>query len=470
MIAFAVGLMMPIAAAYPWIAFCDRESPGVATFFLRLSLAIGVGIGVSACIWFLGLFFFGPPSAMFRGGEMVFFALACATGCFVNSARGPSSGGLAWTDTSTTSRILLAVFVVSGILAIAGAAAMFARSPLGDWDAWAIWNLRARTLFRAGDAWRTAFSPVYVHADYPLLVPVSNMRGWSYLGGEASWSPWLLGVLLTSATVGVLTAGVCRLRGRTLGLLAGTTLLGTIAFIQCGAAQYADVPLAFFIVSAVLSLVFYDASPQHPRGLLVLSGLTASLAAWTKNEGLLFSLVLFAVRAAIVGRRQNVKHAFQEMIPWILGALPALAIIALQKTCLASENDLVDQSQWNLILPRLFDPSRYWLAGQSLVLGALRTMRTMVVMLPVAYLLLGTAKSADRNLSGWSTALGTLGGMFFGYFCVYVVTSGELQWHLNTSVGRLMIQLCPLAILIVFLKMGSPEAAMGRQPGPLTAV
>jgi hypothetical protein len=60
--------------------------------------------------------------------------------------------------------------------------------------------------------------------------------------------------------------------------------------------------------------------------------------------------------------------------------------------------------------------------------------------------------------------------MFFGYFCVYVVTSGELQWHLNTSVGRLMIQLCPLAILIVFLKMGSPEAAMGRQPGPLTAV
>ena len=96
-------------------------------------------------------------------------------------------------------------------------------------------------------------------------------------------------------------AGVSRLRSRSQGLLAGLVLIGLVSFLQRGTLQYADVPLAFFILSAVLLLVLYDASERPQRGLLVLSGLAAGLAAWTKNEGLLLLLVLPAALAPSFG-------------------------------------------------------------------------------------------------------------------------------------------------------------------------
>ena len=181
-------------------------------------------------------------------------------------------------------RLLLATFVAALALAVLGAVGMYWKDPLGDWDAWAIWNQRARFFFRAGDQWQQAFAPIFYHPDYPLLVPSSNARLWSYLGAEATWAPWLLGVLFTFATLGVLTAGLWRLRSRSQGLLAGMVLLGMVPFLQRGAWQYADVPLAFYILAAVLLLLLYDAAERPQAALLVLSGLMAGLAAWTEER------------------------------------------------------------------------------------------------------------------------------------------------------------------------------------------
>ncbi len=46
-------------------------------------------------------------------------------------------------------------------------------NPHGNWDAWAIWNMHARFLYRGGASWRVLFSPelAYSHPDYPLLLP-----------------------------------------------------------------------------------------------------------------------------------------------------------------------------------------------------------------------------------------------------------------------------------------------------------
>ena len=44
--------------------------------------------------------------------------------------------------------------------------------PHGQFDAWYIWNARARFLFRGGAYWADGFSPLVAHADYPLLIPL----------------------------------------------------------------------------------------------------------------------------------------------------------------------------------------------------------------------------------------------------------------------------------------------------------
>ena len=62
------------------------------------------------------------------------------------------------------------------------------RYPEGGWDAWMIWDLRARFLVRAPD-FRDAFSPQmlpWAHQDYPWLLPGAVTQLWRATGGGAA--------------------------------------------------------------------------------------------------------------------------------------------------------------------------------------------------------------------------------------------------------------------------------------------
>ncbi len=62
-------------------------------------------------------------------------------------------------------------------------------NPHGRYDAWAIWNVRARMLARAGDHWKTIFIPQVFHADYPLLIPMTIAHSWMMAGTESQRIP-----------------------------------------------------------------------------------------------------------------------------------------------------------------------------------------------------------------------------------------------------------------------------------------
>ena len=111
------------------------------------------------------------------------------------------------------------------------------------------------------------------------------------------------------------------------------TLLGSMTFLRHGGWQQADVPLACFMLSAVLLLVLYDAAERPHRGFLVLSGVMAGMAAWTKNEGLLFLIALPTARIAVAWRPGGAKKLLKEAFCWGAGAAPLLAVVAIQKVC-----------------------------------------------------------------------------------------------------------------------------------------
>ena len=263
MLWFVVGLWLPALAAYPWVAYGDRDArSGAATVFLRAGLALGIGVGLSACTYFLWLFFAGASGKTYQICELAVCAAIGLFGWALCGLWGLQGGqshfrrtkiGTVPGETGTVpygptkigtvpceaipkrwQRLLILAFVAALALAVVGAVGNYCKEPLGDWDAWTIWNQRARFFFRAGAQWRQAFSPAFAHTDYPLLLPSSNARLWSYLGRECTWVPWLLGSLFTLATAGILTAGVCRLRSQSQGLLAGLALLGTVSFLHAG--------------------------------------------------------------------------------------------------------------------------------------------------------------------------------------------------------------------------------------------
>ena len=270
------------------------------------------------------------------------------------------------------------------------------------------------------------------------------------------------GALFTFAVVGVLAAGVCRLRSRSQGLLAGTVLLGTKAFVSWGAGQCADVPLAFFILATVLLLALDDASEQSSRGLLLLAGLSAGLAAWTKNEGLLFLVVVAAARCLVAWRRNRGRRALGQLALLLAGAAPALGVVILFKLSLATNNDLVNGQSWQASLPRLADASRYGLIVTSLVLNLVALVKAYVLVLPLCFFLLGRAPRRPRLvLSGIA---GVLLAMLVGYFFIYVTTPHDLAWHLRTSMDRLLLHLWPAAILAMFVTLADPVQLLAGPP------
>ena len=121
-------------------------------------------------------------------------------------------------------------------------------APHGIWDAWAIWNARARFLFRGyPDVWTQAFSPEldWSHPDYPLLVPVSVARAWAYIGGERITVPILLAATFCAGIVATAAMSVSRSATAWRGVLTAVMILASPAFLANAVAQCADIPLAF---------------------------------------------------------------------------------------------------------------------------------------------------------------------------------------------------------------------------------
>jgi hypothetical protein len=478
---FAAALLLPLLAAYLLIVCCDRDVPaGAATFLFRMGLAVGLGIGVSSGICFLWLLLVGVPGKTYHVAELTAFAAAVAVAAVyrwrsARSGRVMYRGGSAhdlpserpcdceagatrssarWYRFLQVAALLCLAFALSGVIGT------YWKDPLGEYDAWAIWNLHARSMFCGGDQWRLAFfSPVFSfsHPDYPLLVPVGSVRLWSCLGDDCSWTPWLLSGLFTFATVAVLVAGVSRLRDRSQGLLAGITLLGSAAFLRHGAWQQADVPLAYFMLSAVVLWILYDGAERPHGGFLLLSGAMAGMAAWTKNEGLLFLIALPTARIAVAWRPGLTQKLLQEACCWGLGAAPLVAVIAVQKMALAGHSDLLAAQSWAALRERLLDPWRYWCIVQALGDHVIRVGAAWIGVLPLCFLLLGRRNRRSRRPTGLPLVVGVLILMLAGYFLVYVMTPNDLAWHLNSSASRLLLHLWPLCLLCVFLDLATPD-------------
>ncbi len=108
-------------------------------------------------------------------------------------------------------------------------------NPYGDWDAWAIWNLRAKYLAGPGETWRYAVSPLLTltHPDYPLLTSGFIAHAWKAGGGQPTTTiPIATALLFSGSALALLVASLALLRGPSLGLLAGMVVLANVPFLK----------------------------------------------------------------------------------------------------------------------------------------------------------------------------------------------------------------------------------------------
>lgn len=446
--AWGLGLLLVQCS---WPAHADRAR----VRWLKLWIALGVGLAVASCVQFLWLVVAGRVGRgviLAEGVMMLGLALVWRRRRRYPGAATPPSAR----ERRGVSKLHRGLAVAGGLVCgLAGLRAAYhlGLAPHGGWDAIAMWNVRARFLFRTGADWALAFAPELPHTDYPLLLPGLVVRGWAYQGRETLAVPIQIAVAYAAGTVGLLYAGLGWLRTREQGWLGVLVLLSPPFFVVHAATQTADVPLGLYILLTLVLFCVHDALETDAPGLLILAGFTAAAAAWTKNEGAMFCAAAAAARFLMVARHANVREAARQVAWACAGALPVLLMLLYFRVHYAPETELISRRSPAAVVALALNPAQYREMGGAFLEYARSYDRSVLTILPLLVLYGAFAGRAHPSpaLPGVRTAAVSLALMLFGYFIIYAAFSRTVRVHMQTSLDRLLLQLWPVAVWVLFL-------------------
>ena len=477
-LAFAASLFLSVVAGILLTVVFLPSKGGGNPWMFRIFAGGGLGIGVMSCLCFACM------TAGLTGYILWADLLLCLLfggigyGMLRRDATGDSQTVPQTPKRTSLEMVLVGILSIELLAFLASFLLAWREAPHGKWDAWLVWNMHARFLYRAGEAWQDVFSSGmdwWTHWDYPLLLPLSIVRSWRYMGSESVYVPAVFAFLFSLLTVGLLLSALAHLRGRSQGYLGAMVLLGTPLFLLMGSSQFADVPLAFFILATLVLLQCYGSSPDRPLGPLILAGLTGALSAWTKNEGILFFPIVAAVLLFTEAYSDGWKAALRRTALLLAGALPVLLTIGYFKMQLAPPNDLVVGFGGAAVAAKLTDPGRYaevaktfLITGISFTQGlfdarkgiSLNIGGVVTTAVLIGYLFLMGVRIDRRDRIAVVRSAAILGFMLLGFFFVYVLTPRDLGYHLATSLNRLFLQLWPGFIFLFFMIASSQEPAL----------
>jgi hypothetical protein len=439
----------------------------VAELVTVAALTLGAGLGTSSAA-VLAWFFAAPDG--WRPPPPWLGALTWPLSAWLVAGIGPLVGALDNSSERRVSRSLIVLLVAIATLSLALFLVRSVNQPHGDWDAWAIWNTKARFLFRGGEAWGTLFSPELVHAGYPLLLPGAVTAGWLMLGHETTAVPAAVAFAFTYGIPALILGALACLRDWYTAVWATLVTMVVWPLTYYGSAQTADVPLAFFILLFLVLVALELGAPRARSSLLpVLQGVALGCIALIKQEGLPCALVLVAMWGSYLVRNRG-RHGLPRLATMLLASLPfwtlLLAIrqaapptgMALALTGASAIDNLVDPARHMQIVSALGHAALSWpgpwpaSAGPFLLVILLLSPRTQIRIGPAAAL-----------------AAFVVIAMLALYYVAYLVTPYDLSWHINTSLHRILTHVWPAAVWAFFLSVslapGRDQASAGVAPG-----
>lgn len=315
------GWVVAGAAGWFWVRALlprRRTRPAWVHVLLEASLGLAWGAGATASLFFALLWAGVKPAtaawtadgALTAFGALLWFLLRRPLEETAPPAARPFP--MAW---------LAAVAAGVSLVAFFAATTVYLRAnPQGDGDAWASWNTRARFLTH-DSLWRNAVSPEIAesHPEAPLLWPAAVARVWAESGAMSQAAPQAGAFFMSLALAGLFGAALLvetEWPWTCVGLLC---LLSLGPFWRAAPSQYPDVPLALFVLGAMVTAAAAERAAWSLAGL-ALSGMLASFAAFTRNEGIVFALCLAATLMAAARRR---------VLAWLAGAAPGLLLTGL---------------------------------------------------------------------------------------------------------------------------------------------
>jgi hypothetical protein len=149
-----------------------------------------------------------------------------------------------------------------------------------------------------------------------------------------------------------------------------------------------------------------------------------------------------------------------RLVPaFMAGALPALAPVLFFKANVATSSDVFGAAGRDGMLTRVLDPARYILIGREAFLHAWNFGPLLVSAIAILGVYVAVAGLRQDNRDRAILRAGALALVFtaVGYFTIYLVRPLDLAWLLETSSDRLLLQLWPGFVFVIFLACRAPE-------------
>ncbi|OGW72737.1 MAG: hypothetical protein A2Y02_03155 [Omnitrophica bacterium GWA2_52_12] len=329
----------------------------------------------------------------------------------------------------------------------------------GGWDTRAFWTLKAHFLHRDPEQWQLLFSKQasWANSDYPLMIPGITAWGWNLLGREMLIWPMVIAAVFIFSLAGLLLWYLACWRSWATALAACLFFLTTYAYRFWAGAMYCDIPLAFFETMAVL--LWISGLRLGEARLFALAGLFAGFAGWTKNEGILFILALTTSTGlwlAILGRQKKTA-AGKFFLSFLCGLTIPLTIFLYFKIFLAVNKTLLIQTQTpqaTLAALTNWDRIAFILAAFGAFKWRFENWHGLWLLFAAALIYKPlAAKRGGRETAVWLPVL-TIFLVETGYLLVFAQTPLNLQFHLQTSMLRLLLHTGALALVFAFETFG----------------
>ena len=332
---------------------------------------------------------------------------------------------------------------------------------LVGWDSWSIWARKAQVLSLHDSligGFFTNQSYSSAHLDYPLQFPI-----WESLHFRAAGDFDLQAVLrhVWLLLVGSIWGLAYLLRKRVRPVVWAPILL--LALVAPGISGqlrdgYADVPMALFACLGVIALGMWI--DKEERGLLPLAAIMFAATANMKNEGLAATLAVLVVGGAIVlARRLNVRSYAAAAGAVVLAFLPWRIWLAAH----GIEGDMPVSKGLNpgYLLDRIdrVGPAIAAINGQFADPDRWLYLLPLATLVVIASLVSGVG----RRVAAYYL------GCFLLTWAVFVwsywISPHDLQWHLATSVDRVVSIPMLVCLAAVVHLSGLFLGALSWRPG-----
>jgi len=175
--------------------------------------------------------------------------------------------------------------------------------------------------------------------------------------------------------------------------------------------------------------------------MIYLLAFICASCAWVKNEGLVF-FILFTIGFLFINYKN--KPVLKK---YLIGLIIPILVVGSFKLFFSPANDLVAANNNRLphLASYLFDLKRYI----TILKFAATTITSNYMIVPVLIFIVAIFKG--KFFLSFSFIIVIL--LLAAYFLVYLLTPYDLNWHLSTSLSRILQHVFPALIYLLVLAL-----------------